>query len=436
MKTHSPNQNQKHLLQPLLDEFINPKDELVILSKRIDWTFFEKEFEHLYSKTGSPAKPIRLMVGLLILRRMYNLSDERVVEEWVKNPYYQYFCGEDIFKWKFPCDPTDLIYFRRRIGKEGVEKIFAVSISLHGKAATTDEISIDSTAQEKNITFPTDAKLYRKLIEKCNTVAQKENVSQRQTYRRTVKKLLLKLRFSHHPKRKKEGRQAQRKLKTIAGRLVRELERKLSKEALETHHLFLETAQKILAQKRNSKNKVYSIHEPETSCIAKGKSHKPYEFGSKVSFAVSTKNVIVSAVSFKGNPHDSRTLEETILQYERLQGKKPKGAIVDRGYSGKQSVLGVKIIRPDKSTKNSTSYEKSKARKRFRRRAGIEPVISHVKHNHRMIRNYLKGVVGDEINSIMAAAGFNFKSILRKIKEDVLFLIQKIDFKLKYSLEY
>ncbi len=232
MKTHSPNQNQKHIFQPLLDEFINPKDELVILSKRINWLFFENEFESLYSKTGAPAKPIRLMVGLLILKRIYNLSDERVVEEWVKNPYYQVFCGEAIFQWTFPCDPTDLVYFRKRIGKNGAEKILATSISLHGKDATSKEICIDSTAQEKNITFPTDAKLYRKVINTCNSIAKKETITQRQSYKRTVKKLLLNLRFAHHPKRKKEARKAQRKLKTIAGRLIRELERKLSKDSL------------------------------------------------------------------------------------------------------------------------------------------------------------------------------------------------------------
>ena len=426
MKSHSPNQNQKHIFQPLLDEFINPKDELVILSKKIEWSFFEKEFEHLYSKTGSPAKPIRLMIGLMILRRVYNFSDERVVEEWVKNPYYQYFCGEDVFKWTFPCDPTDLVYFRKRIGTEGVEKILAISISLHGKDAQSKEVCIDSTAQEKNITFPTDAKLYRKVISKCNKIANDEGITQRQSYKRTVKKNLLKLRFAHHPKRKKEARKAQRKLKTIAGRLIRELERKLSLKALEDYHLFLETAQRIITQKRTSKNKVYSLHEPDVACIAKGKSHKPYEFGSKVSFAVSMKNVIVSAVSFQGNPHDSKTLEKTIEQYERLQNRKPAAAILDRGYPGKKEVLGVKLIRPDKPNKASTIYEKQKARKRFRRRAGIEPVISHVKHHHRMLKNYLKGIAGDEINAVMGAAGFNFKSLLRKIKAESLFFICKI----------
>ena len=174
--------------------------------------------------------PIQLMSGLFILKQMFDLGDETVIPEWIRDPYFQYFCGEACFNWQQPCDPSDLVHFRKRIGEAGVERILQESIRIHGKKAQSEEIVIDSTAQEKNITFPTDTKLRKKIINKCVKIAEKENIELRQSYKRTVKKLLLKNRFSHHPKRQKEARKAQRKIKTIAFRLVRELKRNFSAE--------------------------------------------------------------------------------------------------------------------------------------------------------------------------------------------------------------
>ena len=415
----SPDKTQKDLFQPLLGEFINLQHELVLLAAKIKWKELEDTFSSLYSSTGTPAKPIRLMCGLLILKQIYNLGDETLMPAWVSNPYFQYFCGEAHFQWQYPCDPSDLVHFRKRIKEEGIEKIFQQSILIHGRDAKQDEICVDTTAQEKNITFPTDVKIQIKMIKKCNAIANQEGIIQRRSYKRKVKELLLQSRFANHPKRKKQARKAQRKIKTIAGSLVRELERKLSTESKQRYQHDLDLFKRVLLQKRNDSNKIYSLHETEVACIAKGKAHKPYEFGSKVSVAITkTAGIIVGALSFKGNPHDSKTISPTLDQHEKLTGTRAKIAIVDRGYAAR-TINGTQVIKPTNG-KGKTNYEKQKARKRFRRRAAIEPTISHMKHQYRMIKNYLKGSLGDRINAMMAAAAYNFKKWMNKIRKKFL----------------
>ena len=429
MKGKLPNQDQKNMFRPILKEIINPNHELVVLSHQVDWSEFENSFSPLYSHTGQPGVPIRTMVGLLLLKRIYNLGDETVMEQWLQNPYFQHFCGEAEFQWEYPCDPSDLVHFRKRIGEDGAEKIFQLSVQTRKKEIRTNDVLIDTTAQEKNITYPTDAKLLLKVIQQCNKIAKKENVIQRQTYKRTMKKLLLKQRFAHHPKRKKEARAALRKLRTIAGRLVRELERVLNKQALKQHEEQLINFNKVVAQQKQDNNKIYSLHEPSISCIAKGKVHKKFEFGSKVSFAVVPGvNIIVGIKNFNGNPNDSTTLQPALDNVEKISGIKFKNAIVDRGYRGKKEVNGTTIVTP-KPPNAKQPYTKTTMRRKCRARAAVEPVIGHVKHDCRMARNYLKGTIGNHVNANLAAAGFNFRSLLRKIKEEILwslFLIDKI----------
>jgi len=278
--------------------------------------------------------------------------------------------------------------------------------------------------------------LRKKIIGKCVAIARKENIELRQSYKFTTKKYLIKSRFGHHPKRKKQARAAQRKIKTIASRLVRELYRKLPPENLAHYENDLQLFTRILAQQQNDSNKIYSLHEPHVSCIAKGKSHKPYEFGSKASIATTQHgNIIVAAVSFQGNPHDSKTLDKTLQQHQRITTVKAKTANVDRGYTGAKMVNGTQIIAPD-SGKKHTPYQKQKMRNRFRRRASIEPVISHMKHQYRMLVNYLKGIAGDAINLMMSAAAFNFKSWMNKIKRKFSFAFFIIFLKTKISLAF
>ena len=415
MKGKPPDTSQYNLYRQHLENLINPRHPLCKVAKRIPWHELEEHFADLYHRTGRPAKPIRLMVSLLILKQLYNLSDETIVERWVENPYFQFFSGESIFQWNFPCHPTDLVYFRKRIGEEGVEKIFKVSIDLHGRRAKEKEVLVDTTVQEKNITFPTDIKLYKRIIEHCVAIAEKESITLRQSYRRTIKKLMLAQRFRRHPKNYKKARAAQRKLKTIAGRLVREIERKLPASCLGRYAQEINIFQQILDQQKKSTNKIYSIHEPQVYCISKGKDHKKYEYGSKASIAVTkSSGIIVGAVHFSKNMYDGHTLPETLKQTSELVGRRPKVAICDRGFRGTNSVDGTKVVIPKPPGKRSTAYQKQKARKRFRRRAGIEPIIGHLKSDFRLTRNYLKGSLGDSINLMLAAAAFNFKKLLRQ----------------------
>ena len=435
MKGKSPDPSQLSLLPQRLDDLVNPRHPLYKLSKRIPWDELEKHFSDLYHHSGRPAKPIRLMVSLLILKQLYDLSDESIVERWVENPYYQFFSGETVFQWEFPCHPTDLVYFRKRIGEEGIEKIFKVSIELHGNKAKEAEVLVDTTVQEKNITFPTDTKLYKRVIEHCVRIAGKEGILLRQSYKRTTKKLMLVQRFRNHPKNRKKALAAQRKLKTIAGRLVRELERKLTASSLQRYAQDIEIYKRILSQERNSKNKIYSIHEPQVYCISKGKDHKKYEFGSKSSI-VMTKNsgIVVGAVSFSKNIYDGHTLPEALKQNEELVGRRAKVAICDRGYRGKRMIDGTRIEMPRKPRKRASAYEKRKAGKRFRRRAGIEPVIGHLKSDFRLLRNYLKGSVGDSINLMLAAAAYNFKKLMRQLLDFLFLFFRTIEVQVRGSI--
>jgi len=433
MKGKSPDQNQRNMFLPILKDIVNPEHELVILSHKINWDTFEDEFRNLYSHTGQPGVPIRMVVGLLLLKRIYDLGDETVMEQWLQNPYFQYFCGESEFQWKYPCDPSDLVHFRKRIGKDGIEKIFQLSVDTRKDEIKTNDVLVDTTAQEKNITYPTDAKLLIKVINRCNKIAKKENTYQRQTYKRTAKKLMIKQRFAHHPKRRKKATAALRKLRTIAGRLVRELERELSSSAVEAYASDLDNFKKVIAQKRADKDKIYSLHEPGVACIAKGKAHKKFEFGSKVSFAVVPGvNIIVGVQNFNGNPNDTITLEPTLRHVEKICGKKFKNAIVDRGYKVKNKVNGVTIVTP-KPPNAKQPYSKATMRKKCRKRAAIEPIIGHVKHDCRMQRNYLKGDIGNDINALLAAAGFNFRGLLKKIKKEILWPLLLLE---KYINQY
>ena len=401
------------------EDTLNRNHPLFILANKVDWERFEKSFLGLYSQTtGAPAKPIRLMVGLLILKHIRNLSDESVVEQWSENAYYQYFCGEEEFCVSQPCDASELVHFRHRIGESGCELIFKESIRINGKDADDDEVIADTTVQEKNITFPTDSKLHHKIIKKCHKIAEIEGIELRQSYTRTIKKLSLNQRFRNHPKNKSKAKKADRKLKTIAGRLVRELQRKLP--AQNPYNLDLLLFHKVLSQIKNDKNKIYSLHEPDVHCISKGKEHKKYEFGNKVSILL-TKNtgVIVGALSF-GNPYDGHTLDSVLIQHEQLTGKRAKNVWADRGYRGKTQIDATEVKIPKPLSNKISRYRKEKEKKSFRRRAAIEPIIGHLKSDNRLNKNYYKGIQGDTVNVLLATAAFNFKRMMNKWKHSFL----------------
>ena len=405
-----PDTSQRDMFQPLLTDFIDPDQELVILADRMDWAYFEQAFASLYSHTGQPAMPIRFMVGCLLLKRIYNYGDETLAKAWVMNPYMQYFCGEAYFQHTFPCDPSGFVHFRKRIGREGIEKIFSYSVRIHQLDGRINQTLSDTTVQENDVTFPTDGKLAKKVIDHCNRIAHAEGVDQRQSYVRVSKQLLRDSYFGHHPRRRKKARRARKKLRTIAGRLLRELERKLSAEQLAGYKQPMELYWKAITQQRSDADKVYSLHKPFTACIAKGKAHKKYEFGNKIGLLTHpTRRVILAIKSFEGNPHDSKTIKPLLEQIQLDERPLPREVIFDRGGRGIKEALGVKITTPGKANPSDCIAKKRRMRRRFRRRAGIEPLIGHLKTDHRMGQNYLHGEESPQINAWLSAAGWNLK---------------------------
>jgi IS5 family transposase len=381
-----------------------------------------------------------------MLKEMFKESDESVVERWIENPYWQYFTGEIFFQNKQPFDPSEFVHFRKRLKEDGLEFVLSQTVALHPEAKNEKEVQIDTTVQEKNITFPTDAKLAKKVIDNCTKIAKKEGIKQRQTYKRVAKQHLRDAYFGHHPKRKKKAIMARKKLRTIGKRVVRELERKLPEKVLKQYETEFSNYKKALAQERNSKDKIYSLHEPQTACIAKGKAHKAYEFGTKVTVTRGRKTGIITSIKrFSGNPHDSKTLEESLAQSQRVReqigGTRPTIASTDRGFRGVTQVGNTQIEIP-KNTKEKSRYKQEVARKRFRARAAIEPTISHLKRNHALGLNFLKGIAGDIHNALLAGIGYNLKVRFNQIKvqlviwlEFLMFIFTNVFFKINLKTQ-
>jgi IS5 family transposase len=412
---------QLEMFKVPLKQFIKEDHELVLLAKKINWEQLESDLgAHYCSDNGRPGIPIRTIVGVILLRRMFDESDESILERWVENPYWQYFCGELYFQYESPFDRTELIKFRKRIGEKGSEQILKMSIHLFSKKEIQEkEVLVDTTVQEKNITFPTDVKLQKRVIEKCRKIAVKEGIELRQTYSRELKQLMIDQRFHNHPKRQKKARAAARRIKVIAGRVVRDVDRKMDVPLKAKYERLFDIFNKILRQEKNSENKIYSIHQPHVKCIAKGKEAKKYEFGNKSSIVKTKKSgIIVGALAFTENLYDGDTLAPQLMQTERLTGCKPKFGIVDRGYRGRKMVNGTTIVIPKKLPESANNYQKQKIRKQFRARAGIEPIIGHLKQDHRMGRNYLLDEQGDMVNTLLAAAGFNLRKMLQRLKAE------------------
>ena len=419
-----PHGKQGNFLYQDLLEQLNPKHPLLALAQKLPWTWFEEEFTQYYALLGRPAKSIRLMVGLLLLKQIENLSDERVVEVWVQNPYYQAFCGMERFQWELPCDPTDLVYFRKRIGEAGVEKIFQASVALHGGDGLEREVIIDTTVQEKNITFPTDTKLRVKVMGRCWKLAAEEGLKLRRSYRRELKKTLRIIRFNRRRHDKKRVAAAMRRVKTMANALLRDVMRKLSSNSLAARREELAIYGRAINQERHDKNKIYSLHEPGVVCVSKGKEHKRYEFGAKAAIAM-TKNrcIIVGAKSFSRNEYDGDTLQAVLSQIKEVRGIAAETAFCDRGFRGRKQVGETAIVLPGVPSSKASAYAQGKARQAFRRRSAIEPVIGHLKSDFRLARNYLKGAIGDTINLLLAAAAFNCRKWLNALAQGLIFVL-------------
>jgi len=414
-----------------LDQIINLNHPIAKLANQIDWSFFEKAFNKHYSDDqGRPSKTIRLMVGLHYLKHTFDESDESVVAKLIENPYWQYFCGFEYFRHDLPVHFTMMSKFRKRIGPDGVEKMLQAVIhtAIKIKALKTTELRrvvVDTTVQEKAITFPTDAKLYYKMREVLVRDAKERGIQLRQSYTRVGKSALICQGRYAHAKQYKRARRMTRKLKTYLGRVKRDIKRKATKpdEELLNH---LKLTDRILAQEKHSKNKVYSIHALEVECISKGKAHKRYEFGVKTGVTLThSGNWIVGVKTFPGNPYDGHTLTNSLEQTEKLTGKEINDAFVDLGYRGHghEGHTCVHVV-DGRKMKKLTRH----VRGLWKRRAAIEPIIGHMKHDNGMSKNWLKGTDGDMINALLSGCGYNMRKLLSFLFVPIYNLLKKLLF--------
>jgi len=417
MKPRQPPQDVCELFRARLDQIINPHHPLVKLAEQIDWDHFEAVFADCYcSDTGAPGKAIRLMVGLHYLKHAFDESDESVVARWVENPYWQSFCGETHLQHECPIDPSSMTRWRQRVGADQLNELLKQTIDVavrqkHLPARELMQVNVDTTVQEKNITHPTDSKLLYKAIVKLARSAKARNISLRQSYVRVGKRASVKAgRYAHARQFKRMHRQL-RKLRTYVGRLIRDIQRKTPVIDDELANL-IERCQRVRDQRPKDSNKLYSLHEPEVRCISKGKAHKRYEFGQKVALATTNRrDWFVAAALMEGNPYDGHTLARTLEQVESNTGVILSDAYVDKGYRGHDYQGAAAVHIAGSGSKRLTRTQ----RKRRKRRSAIEPKIGHAKHDNRMDRCYLKGLPGDAMNVVLAAAGANFRKLLRML---------------------
>ena len=402
------------LFRSRLDQILNSKHPLFKLANQIDWSFFEKEFSGTYHQTmGRPGKSIRLMVALHYLKYTFDLSDEALLDGFIENAYWQYFCGFEYFQHEFPTDPSNMTRFRERIGDKGFEKMLHALLRTAQdmnvlKTHELNKVNIDTTVQEKAVTFPTDSKLYFKMREQLIALARARNIQLRQSYVRKAKEALLKQSRYAHAKQYKRAARETRRLKTYLGRVYRDISRKATDFDPELRKS-LQLAHRLLKQEKHSKNKLYSIHAPEVECISKGKAHKRYEFGVKVGMATTSQgNWIVGIQAFSGNPYDGHTLEATLEQVERLTGKQAKEVYVDKGYRG-HGYTGPTLVHIVGTRKKKVTRT---LKKWLKRRNAIEPIFGHLKTDNRMSRNHLKGTEGDQINALLSGCGYNMRKLL------------------------
>lgn len=405
---------QKNLFRPELSKIIDANHALVKLAKAVDWDRLDELFGETYCQDeGRPGISTRLMVSLHYLKYAHNLSDEDVIEGWVENPYWQYLSGMEFFEHEPPIHPSSMTRWRNRIGEAGAEQLLKESIDagLKLKAVRSFQlkrVNIDTTVQEKEIRFPTDARLYDRARQRLVNAAKERGIRLRQNYNRKSKHLLCQQSRYAHARQMKRAAGCTRKLKTYLGRVIRDIERKCAEPDPKLQGL-LDVGSRIHKQERKDKNKIYSVHEPAVECISKGKAHKRYEFGCKVSVAATSRGGwFVGAMALHGNPYDGHTLEKALEQVNRVGGV-PEHAFLDMGYRG-HGCSGKTQIHVDKRRRGRTGKSLWRWMKR---RAAIEPGIGHLKREHRMDRNRLKGMQGDRINAILSAAGMNFHKLLK-----------------------
>ncbi len=423
-----PKQQQKarhdDLFRARLDQIINMKHELVVLAGKIDWTWLDEKLADCFSNQGRPAEPVRFMIGMFLLKHTYALSDEQVWDRWVQDPYFQYFTGEEFFQHVLAHERSGMSHCLKRIG-DRLGILLAESLRIaHDtgalKKSDLARVTIDTTVQPKNVAFPTDAKLLETAIRQLGKLAKAHDVPLRQSYRRLAKRAAMMAgRYAHAKQFKRMNRQI-KFLRTRLGRLIRDIRRRTDgDEGLEeAFAVALSRASQIRGQKQRQRGwKLYSWHAPETECIGKGKPHKPYEFGVKVSLTTTNQRCkggqfILHAKALPGNPYDGHTLKEVIEETEALTGCEIERAYVDKGYVGHKAPKPGRVFRSGQKR-----GVHGQIKKELRRRSAIEPVIGHCKTDGHLGRNFLNGRLGDHINAVMSAVGYNLRLILKWLRK-------------------
>ena len=417
---------QDDLFRPSLEKIINLRHPLVRLAAEIDWDFLAGRFSSVCRLgPGQPPLPTRLVAGLFILKHMHNLSDEALCDRWVENPYFQYFCGEVVFRHDLPFDRSSLTRWRQRLGEEQIAALLQESLSVAhrtGAIETKDleRVVVDTTVQEKAIAHPSDARLMHRAIEKLVDLAKREGIELRQSYLRVAKRAAIMVGRYTHAHQFKRARRELKFLRTRLGRIIRDIRRKIEgAPALEDRFgPLLDLAHRVRLQEQRQRGpKIYSLHAPEVECIGKGKARAPYEFGCKVSIATPATapkggQFVLHAKALHGNPYDGHTLGPVIADLEKLTGVAARRIHGDKGYRGHNYPDRFKVWISGQVRRVTKAI-----RREMRHRAAVEPVIGHLKDDHRMRRNHLKGRDGDRINAVLAAVGYNFSLLRHWFKE-------------------
>ena len=424
---------QRDLFRPGLEDIIDLGHPLVRLAREIDWQFLDSRFSSVCTAgEGRPPLPTRLVAGLFILKHMHNLADEVLCARWLENPYYQFFCGELSFCHELPFDRSSMTHWRQRLGEEQLVALIQESLAVAHKTGALEtrdleRVVVDTTVQPKAIAHPTDARLCHRALQKLVDLAKRNNVVLRQSYRRTAKRAAIMVGRYTHAHQFQRARRELKFLRIRLGRVIRDIRRKIAGNPALTERFaeLLGLAVRVRFQDHRQRGpKVYALHAPEVECIGKGKARAPYEFGCKVSIATPVTKpkggqFVLHAKALHGNPFDGHTLGPVVTELEQLTGVETRRIHVDKGYRGHNHKKKFRVWITGQVRRVTRPI-----RREMKRRAAVEPVIGHLKAEHRMDRNYLKGRDGDRANAVLAAAGYNFALLLRWLRRLLRALFQ------------
>jgi len=421
-------------------DLLDPSHELMRAAKLIDWDQLHEALRTYYSTRGRHGKPIRLVVGVQLLKHHYSCSDERAVEELHENAYWQSFCGFKCFQRGLILDATTLVKFRNRIGVEGMQHIEAVLLNTWRSMGLvkTRRVAVDTTAQPKNIAYPTDADLLYRIREKI--VKQVKHIRKHvglrkplRSFARKSRQVLLNIKklYRNQPDKRQQAikellsmtnrvvRQASRISNSLYARGHKDAGRKLNQLVSVGRRVVNQTRQVLKGEK--PAKRLYALHEHKVAVIKKGKINKPCEFGSLVSLAMNDDGLILSHAEYQQNISDSKTVGKLVNRIKANTGKRPDLLTADRGFDQsykKQERCrrrwGVeRLAIPKKGKKPHRDSDAPWFRQALKQRVKIEPVIGHLKADHRMDRCRYKGPEGDTTNVVWAAAAWNMRKVTR-----------------------